>query len=115
MSLQSLGLLSVSSGPNTGGKTATLKTLGLCVIMAKSGLYIPVENPSEEVYLKWFDKVLIDIGDSQSLQQSLSTFTGHVRRLNKVHKFTSYNLHFNTLSHLLIFFLFNFNDFLDFG
>eukprot|EP00210_Caulerpa_lentillifera_P002502 g2399.t1 len=72
------------TGPNTGGKTATLKTLGLCVLMAKSGLYIPVENPTEEVYLKWFDKVLVDIGDSQSLQQSLSTFTGHVRRVNKI-------------------------------
>lgn len=86
-----------------------MKTLGLCVIMAKSGLYIPVEKPSEEVYLKWFDKVLIDIGDSQSLQQSLSTFTGHVRRLNKVLKFTLYFPHFgHFIAHFEFFFTFLF-------
>lgn len=75
-------------GPNTGGKTASLKTLGLCVLMAKAGLYVPVEadptRVSIEIHMRWFDKVLADIGDSQSLQQSLSTFSGHVRRLIEV-------------------------------
>lgn len=80
------------SGPNTGGKTASLKTLGLCVLMAKAGLFIPVESDptrvSIAVQIRWFDKVLADIGDSQSLQQSLSTFSGHVRRLTNVQSFS---------------------------
>ena len=69
------------TGPNTGGKTVTLKSVGLAALMARAGLFLPCSGTPR---LPWCVQVLADIGDEQSLQQNLSTFSGHVRRIARI-------------------------------
>jgi len=71
----------VISGPNAGGKTVALKTIGLIILMDRSGLLVPCEHGS---VIPYYDAVFVDIGDDQSIEKSLSTFSSRIVRLNRI-------------------------------
>ncbi|HWN70242.1 MAG TPA: hypothetical protein VNM90_21530, partial [Haliangium sp.] len=74
------GTILILSGPNAGGKTVALKTAGLCALMTRAGLHLPVEAGSETA---WFTSIHSDIGDAQSIENDLSTFSGHLANLRQ--------------------------------
>ena len=78
----------IISGPNAGGKTVALKTVGLLVYMSKLGIGIPCDNNSS---LSFFNSIYIDVGDYQSIENNLSTFSGHISNLVEIFKYITSN------------------------
>jgi DNA mismatch repair protein MutS2 len=81
LSLEGAGRALVISGPNMGGKTVVLKTIGLLIVMAMAGLYVPA---ADGTIVPWVDEIFVDIGDEQSLDSDLSTYGGHLRNMQAI-------------------------------
>lgn len=74
----------IITGPNTGGKTVSMKTLGLCTLMALSGMFITCDEESE---VSFFNNIFVDIGDNQSIENNLSTFSSHIKNIINIIKY----------------------------
>lgn len=78
----------IISGPNSGGKTATLQSIGLCALMTNVGLGIPAKYPA---IIPFYSSILTDIGDHQNIESSLSTFSGHLKKIQVLMDISDYD------------------------